>query len=793
MPVATSTSSEPIISSFESQASLGVMMTDQGPLPLKSVAIDAHIDQLFAGVKVRQGYVNTHQEAIEASYIFPLPDRAAVTRFQAKLSDRLIEGILKERGEARQEYDEAIQKGHRAAIAEEERPNVFTMRVGNILPGESADVELTLCMPLAYEEGEATLRFPLVVAPRYIPGTPLPDAVGLGTSPDTDAVPDASRITPPILLAGYPYPVQLDIAVSLSKEITQPQANMPVKSVATEGTHTRWQVQPGQKLDRDFLFRFQVAAETITSQVMMAPDLDDPTRGTLSITVVPPKPSAKLSKPKPRRIVFVLDRSGSMAGWKLVAARRALGRMIDTISPQDHFAIFAFDNQIEQYPSPMQNQNWYAGTDVQRFRAIEALAGITARGGTEMMQPLSAAAKVLNDISPEEDRILVLLTDGQVGNEDQMLKALAPLFNGMRIFTLGIDRAVNEAFLRRLAQLGGGSMEVVESEERLDAVMQRIHRRIAAPVLRDLAWKADGIMIGEITVVPERVPDLFAEAPVVIQGRCLVPEKGTITLTATDENGQPWKQTLPCIVQASRVLAPCWARTKLRQLEDRYASGQMSVALSKEIVNLSLQHRVLSRFTAYVAVDRSAVVNPDGQPREIVQAVEMPAGWHTQINQVFAFASTRGSQAMACSIQPLVKMKRSLKVERAHEFTIDECDIPLSAQVLTLSSYRVRAGQLAKDTRALLSTDPNAAWGKFELRLRELLDDLNSVQAQDADLTQVLMLFVQMKMAGANNDLLRNELLEALERFAGNHKPAEEPAAPPPAPPKKRRRLPFWK
>jgi len=645
MPVTATNVHEPIISSLESQASLGVMMTDQGPLPLRLVSVQARIDQLFAEVQVRQGYVNPHRDAIEATYIFPLPDRAAVTRFQAKLGDRLIEGILKERGAARQEYDDAIQQGHRAAIAEEERPNVFTMRVGNILPGESAEIELTLCMPLAYEEGEATLRFPLVVAPRYIPGKPLlDDSVGLGISSDTNAVPDASRITPPVLLPGYPYPVQLDIAVSLTQEIAQPKVNMPVKSAAGVGNHTCWKVIPGQKLDRDFLFRFPVTGDTITTKHTISPDQSDPNHGTLSITIVPPRPSAKVSKAKPRRIVFVLDRSGSMEGWKLIAARRALGRMIDTLSPQDHFAIIAFDTQVEPFPPCSQEglllQTWYQATDVQRFRPIEALATINARGGTEMARPLMYAADMLQtSFVANEDRILVLITDGQAGNEDQILKELSARVAGIRIFTLGVDMAVNEGFLRRLAQLGAGSTEVVESEDRLDEVMQRIHRRIAAPVLRNLSIKLDGITLEAESMVPKHALDLYAEAPVVVQARCVLPAEGKITISASDDADRAWKQELIPVIEASSSLAPCWARTRVRELEDSFATGRnVSSDITMKIVDLSVKYQVLSRFTAYLAIDRSAVVNPGGVPRAIVQAVESPAGW----------AQTRDSGLLNC-------------------------------------------------------------------------------------------------------------------------------------------------
>lgn len=779
----TSAAAEPIISTLESHASLGAIITEHGPLPLRSVAVNARIDQLFAQVRVRQGYVNTHAEPIEATYIFPLPDRAAVTRFQAKLGDRVIEGVLKERGQARQEYDEAIEQGYRAALAEEEQPNVFTMRVGNILPGETAEIELTLCMPLAYEEGEAALRFPLVVAPRYIPGKPLTDdSVGLGTVGDTDAVPEASRITPPVLLPGYPYPVQLDIQVSLSQAISTPFCNLPITASGNAGSHTTWQVRPGQKLDRDFILRFQIASHIVTSTLLIAPDPSDPTMGTVSLTVVPPLPSSRKQQPKARRLVFVLDRSGSMEGWKIVAARRALGRMIDTLSPRDLFAILAFDTQLDKFPTGNNGLHWYNGTDIERFRAIEELARVEARGGTEMAMPLECAVKMLNGTSKEEDRILVLLTDGQAGNEDQILQLLAPQVKGLRIFTLGVDMAVNEGFLRRLAQLGGGTTEVVESEERLDEVMQRIHRHIAAPVLRNLTWNVEGIQLNQASMVPHQVPDLFAEAPVVIQGRCSLPAKGSITLHATDETGQPWMLKLTPTVESSPSLAPCWARTKIRQLEDRYASGvDRGPALSEEIVTLSVKHHVLSRFTAYLAIDHSAVVNANNQPRAIIQAVESPAGWASNPTSTMMRMSAipRFDMDMACSMAPAWAgpAKASISYKKAAAAPQPTPQLPMD-----ITSYRHRAAQLIAVTKVRLAAEPTAAWGQFTMLLRELLDDLKSVQATDAIIAILEDLYSRWQRGTDDKQKYLDELLLTLQAFADN-----QPAK------RKKKRFLFWK
>ncbi|HYT24917.1 MAG TPA: VIT domain-containing protein, partial [Actinomycetota bacterium] len=196
------------------EAGAGALSTERGNLPLEAVDVDADVAGLLARVVVTQTFSNPHPEPLEATYVFPLPDRAAVTEFRMEVAGRVVDGVLEERGAARATYDRAVAEGRRASIAEEERPDVFTMRVGNLMPGERASVRLAMAGPLPYADGEATFRFPLVVAPRYVPGVPLGgEPAGDGTALDTGAVPDASRITPPVLLPGFPNPVRLSIAV----------------------------------------------------------------------------------------------------------------------------------------------------------------------------------------------------------------------------------------------------------------------------------------------------------------------------------------------------------------------------------------------------------------------------------------------------------------------------------------------------------------------------------------------------------------------------------------------------
>ncbi|MEV5324222.1 VIT domain-containing protein [Nonomuraea sp. N2-4H] len=586
-------------------AGFGALRTERGNLPLESVDVAAGITGLVAGVEVTQGFTNPYDVTLEATYVFPLPDRAAVTGFRMEADDRVVEGVLKERGQARADYDQALREGKRAAIAEEDRPDVFTIRVGNILPGERVSVHLSMSQPLPYEDGAATFRFPLVVAPRYIPGSPIDGpAAGDGTAPDTGAVPDASRISPPVLLPGFPNPVRLSLAATVDaaglelRELASSLHVVEEEGGADGGRTVR--LRPGERLDRDFVLRLSFDAST-------ALQLDG--RGTFALTVLPPPLQAARA---PRDVVLLLDRSGSMGGWKMVCARRAAARIVDTLTAQDRFAVLTFDSVVEEAFEGLAE-----ASDRNRYRAVEHLAGVDARGGTEMLEPLRRAIALLDGRAEGRERVVVLVTDGQVGNEDQILEQAGGALSAMRVHTVGIDRAVNAGFLGRLAGLGAGRCELVESEDRLDAAMDHIHRRIGAPLVTDLALKDLGVEPDTVT----HLGSIFPGVPLRAYGRYR--EGSSVTVRGLTSQG-PWEERVDGVTVDNPALRAVWARAHLRELEDRYAMGEHD--LEERIVRTSLEYGVLCRFTAYVAVDTRQVAG-EGPEHRVIQPVEPPSGW----------------------------------------------------------------------------------------------------------------------------------------------------------------------
>lgn len=598
---------------------------DGRSLPLKSLSVDAALVGLTATSTVRQRFVNTGDTTIEATYVFPLPARAGVTDFAADLAGRRVIGVLKERGHARADYEQALLSGQRAAIVEEDRSDVFSVRVGNLGPGEEATIELRLTGPLSFEDGEATFRFPLVVAPRYTAGKPLAgDRTGAGLTDDTDAVPDASRVTPPRLAADDDRP-DLQIVLTLDGAglpVSDLRSSLPTAVSEADGT-TRLRVEPGARADRDFVLRFRVDSGELSSSALLVPD-DEGDEGTWSVTLVPPAESDSA----PRDVVVLLDRSGSMHGWKMIAARRAAGRIVDMLDAADRFCVLAFDDRIDS-PAGLP-VGLVDASDRNRFAAVSWLGGLESRGGTEMAQPLFKAAELLAASGEGRLASVVLVTDGQITGEDQLLRTLAPALGDTRIYCVGIDRAVNAGFLDRLAKLGRGRSELVESEERLDEAMTRLARTIGRPALTGLRVSAEGIDIIDGTLTPGWLPDAFAGVPWVVSGRYR--GAGAAALQVV---GGSAAVTLPARVAPEAVaVRTIWARSVIRDLEDDYASYGADEELAERIVAHSVRFGVLSRFTAFVAVDPERT--NAGPLTEVIQPVEEPSGWTTTVGFVQA-------------------------------------------------------------------------------------------------------------------------------------------------------------
>ena len=590
----------------------GSIETAQGCLPLTALEVDVQIEGLAAETTVRQQFRNVFDEPLEATYIFPLPPRAAVTGFRMTVNDAVIEGRIDERGKARDDYDVAIAEGRTASIAEQERSDVFTLRVGNIPPKSTARIELILVAPVAIDSLEATYRFPLVVAPRYCPGVAIDgDPVGDGIATDTDLVPDASRISPPVLLPGFKSPVRLGIQVRLAAGAIAATTGRDSGSLgctlpATEALDVDGsmivRIVPGQRLDRDFILRWNIMPDAVASATLLVepdatrpaglgtgkPAEEAPGDGTFSLVIVPPAKAAGVKQP-PRDVVFMLDRSGSMGGWKIVAARRAVARMIDTLTADDRVAVMAFDSSVEHCGASPQLA---PATDRHRWSVLEWLGGIEARGGTELAAAFRAGCGVFRKRGrvastagkgARRDRMFVLVTDCQVGDEDRVMANLVKKIGDVTLFVVGIDAAVNEGLLARMADSTGGMSEMVESEDRLDEVMERIHQRLVSPLVSGLGIKPAGLDIIPESLVPAKLPNLVPGVPVVVRGRYRGTPTGGVCVEGRRPAGDVWQEQAEAAAVSTSCQGSLWARGRLRHLGERPPQPALTALIASRV------------------------------------------------------------------------------------------------------------------------------------------------------------------------------------------------------------------
>ncbi len=586
--------------------------------PLQHTDVQAEIAGMVAEVTVTQTFANPFDETIEAIYVFPLPDEAAVNDMTMHIGDRTIRGLIKKREEARQIYEQAREAGQTASLLEQERPNIFTQSVANITPGAEIRIEIHYVETLAYDDGTYEFTFPMVVGPRFIPGEAT-GRTGGGWAPDTTQVPDASRITPPVLKpeqrTGH------DIAVAVSLDAGVPIQDMRCRSHEVEMTRDGKRratvaLKPFDTIpNKDFMLAWDVAGEKPEMALLTHREGDS---GGYFTLMIQPKAEFEAAEITPKEMIFVVDCSGSMRGEPMAKAKQAMRKCIMQMNPGDSFRVIKFSNSASELSSePMT----YSTDNIKR--ALAYIEGMSGSGGTQMIEGIKVALDYPED--PERVRIVSFMTDGYIGNETQILAAIDEKLGSARLFSFGVGSSVNRYLLDRMAEVGRGVAQYVRPNEDAAQFVERFYERIDKPYLLDIDIDWGGLQVADI--YPNPIPDLFASQPVVLKGRYTEPGSGEITVRGRLA-GELWSQKLAVELPRQRPenegLGSIWARARIKDLMDRMYGGP-DPDLVAQVTNLALEFRLMSAYTSFVAVEEK-VVNEGGELRTIQQPVPMPEG-----------------------------------------------------------------------------------------------------------------------------------------------------------------------
>lgn len=597
--------------------------------PALATDVDIQVTGPIGRTRVTQRFENPGDGWIEGVYVFPLPDNAAVDTLKMVIGDRVIEGEIKEKVEARRIYEEARDAGQRASLVEQERPNLFTNSVANIGPGETVIVQIEYQETIRQSNGTFSLRFPMVVAPRYNPQPTIVHTVDMDTRNGwgvVDPVPDRDRIEPPVRHPdeGPANPVTLTLNLD---------AGFPIDRIVSH--HHDVRIERGEKsatltlkegdvpADRDFELTWtpERGAEPTAALFRENWNGDD----YLLLMVTPPYGEASETPPA-REVIFVIDNSGSMAGESMPQAKESLLKALDRLKPTDTFNVIRFDNTHEVlFDTAVRADRENLDTARRFVRALEA------DGGTEMLPALQAALHdPLNDTS--RLRQVIFLTDGAIGNEQQLFDTIVAKTGRSRLFTVGIGSAPNSYFMTRAAEMGRGTFTHIGSEAQISERMKELFLKLENPAMTDLrlVWP-DGV---EAEAWPTPLPDLYRGEPIVLSAKVDPGTEGTLRLTGKTGN-DVWAIDMAISQQApSRPgVSQLWARRKITSLEAARTMGGDWDAFDKEITQVALKHHLVSRLTSLVAVDKTPA-RPAGEELTRTDVpLNLPAGW--EFDKVF--------------------------------------------------------------------------------------------------------------------------------------------------------------
>ncbi|HLT38177.1 MAG TPA: TonB family protein [Enhygromyxa sp.] len=580
-------------------------------LPLQHSKFDTVVVGTVAETEVTQIFANPFDEPIEAIYMFPLHERAAVDDYWLTIGARSIRGQMQTRDQARETYENAKREGKATGLLEQQRPNIFTQHVANIPPGQTIEVSMHVVQPLEQDHGVYSLVLPTVVGPRYIPKQ----------AADRKSVIDAGKITAPIIPEGYTTCADLDISVAIESGLRPRALRSQFHAIdisrERDVAFIELDRSAGPVLaNRDFVLSWDLGQNQPQAAIVAQAEQDG---GYFTLTVQPPE-LVPDEQAVPRELVFVVDNSGSMGGVPIDTAKAFMRRALAGLRADDTFTVLRFSESASGLSTtllPAVEHNIEKG-----LQYVDAMHGM---GGTEMTAGIRAALDLPHE--PDRVRIVMFLTDGYIGNEEQIFDLIDKSIGDTRLFSLGVGTAPNRYLLDGMAHVGRGAVTYAGEQEAIDSVVDRFYERVETPVLTDLEIDWQGLAVAE--VLPGKLPDLFAGQPLTVFGRYTGDPSGRIVVRGRARGEQVEIPVSFDIARADDLagVSSIWARNKIDSLLG-YPNRTGTDEARQAVIDVAIQHRIMTEYTSFVAVDERRIVNLDGTVRTIVQPLPLPEGTH---------------------------------------------------------------------------------------------------------------------------------------------------------------------
>lgn len=576
-------------------------------LPLKGTDVQTTINGTIAETYVVQTYANEGKNPINARYVFPASTQVTVHGMTMEIGSHVVTAQIREKEEAKKEFEQAKSEGKSASLMEEKRPNVFTMDVANIMPGDTVCIKLHYTEMITPTEGVYQFVFPTVTGPRY-------------ASPETmEEAQEDDWVESPYMEEGSTSEGTYDIMVNLS-------TGVPITDLkcGTHKTSVEWNGQSVAKVtledtddyagDRDFILEYKLTGEKLRSGLMLYKGEEE---NFFQLTMQPPKRYEAEEVP-PREYIFVLDVSGSMNGYPLDTAKALIRNLVKNLKKTDRFNVILFSDIVSEMSlEPV------SATDINIDCAMKLIDMQEGGGGTELAQALQCAVD-----DPERKgvaRSIVVITDGYISDEEEIFELIGEHMDSASFFPFGIGSSVNRYLMEGIAGTGMGEAFIVTDDAAAEETAERFRTYIEAPLLTDIQLDFDGFDVYDVE--PAKISTLYAERPVVVFGKWKGEPSGTIRIsgkTGTKDYSETIKVFDAEPTEDNGAIRYLWARKRLETLTD-YGFSKFDKSVKAEVTALGLDYSMITPYTSFVAV-LDTVRNTEGESTDVDQPSPLPAG-----------------------------------------------------------------------------------------------------------------------------------------------------------------------